>query len=86
MVLELTILAGAVGGVIHRLGKLDFIPNYGQQPSTPAAFKLVTMAMLVLAVATIGNFETFQSGLMFGLVALGSWKIAEEAAETVIDL
>ncbi len=89
MVLEITVGAGALFGATHRLGKLGVIPNYGYERSRaawPAWLKLVTWGHILAGVAVMGAFDSFESGLLFGLAFIGAWKVAEEAAEVAFDL
>lgn len=87
MVFELTAGAGAVCGAIHRLGKLGVIPSYGYDRERPsgAGLKLLVWAMIIGMVGMTGKFDSFGSGLMFGLIFVGAWKVAEEAAEFLAD-
>ena len=87
MVFEITAGLGALCGAIHRLGKLGIIPAYGyeREREWPAGFKLVMWGFVLATVVEIGRFEDFESGLLFGLVFVGAWKLTEEAAELVAD-
>lgn len=88
MVFELTAGAGAVCGVIHRLGKLGFIPSYGYDRARDASagLKLLMWAHVLAAVALLAGADTFAGGLWIGLIFLGAWKLAEEAAGFVVDV
>jgi hypothetical protein len=88
MVFEVTIGIEAACGVIHRLGKLGFIPSYGYDRAAdmPAGFKLLAWLHVLGAVALIGNFDNFESGLLFGLAFVGAWKVCEEVTGLAVDV
>ena len=87
MVFELTAGIAAICGAVHRFGKLGYIPAYGYDRANqwPAGLKLLLMIMSIGTVGIIGKFENFESGFLFGLVFIGSWKLSEEALEFIVD-
>lgn len=87
MVFEITVGAGAAIGIWYRISKIR--ARQKAWPETPPEWSArvkVFMWLHVLAfVGLIGKFDTFESGLMFGLIFVGAMKLTEELAEAAID-